>query len=196
MNDFTELLASQLGADLRGLPRRLRAGLSREGQAASAGTIGELRGLARRRLPRVVFDSVDGGAGDELTVRRNVAELRAVELRPRVLVDVSQVETATSALGEPIALPLLGAPMGLAGLLHPDGEVALARALHGAGSVSVLAAMASCPVEEVAAATSGPLWFQMYIWRDRGLVLEMLRRARAAGMSVLVVTLDVPCSGG
>jgi isopentenyl diphosphate isomerase/L-lactate dehydrogenase-like FMN-dependent dehydrogenase len=196
MNDFARLLAGQLGADTRALPRRVRARLSPQGQAASAGTIGELRAAARRRLPRVVFDYVDGAAGDEVTAARNLSELRAVELRPRVMVDVSKVETATSVLGEPIALPLLGAPMGLTGLLHPSGEVALARALHAAGSIYVLAAMASCPVEEVAGAAGGPLWFQMYFWRDRGLVRELLRRARDAGMSVLVLTVDVPCAGG
>jgi L-lactate dehydrogenase (cytochrome) len=196
MSDFTELLAGQLSADLRALPQRARMRLSAEGRAARAGTIGELRAAARRRIPRVIFDYVDGAAGDEVTARRNVTEFRAIELVPRVLVDVSRVETATSVLGEPVALPLLGAPMGLTGLLHPAGEVALARALADAGSLYVLAAMSSCPIEEVAAAVSRPLWFQMYIWRDRGLVLDMLRRAQAAGISVLVVTLDVPVAGG
>jgi len=195
MNDFAKLLAGQLGADFRALPRRVRARLSAGGQAARAATIGELREAARRRLPTVVFDYVDGAAGDEVTAARNLAELRAVELRPRVLVDVSKVETATSVLGWPVALPLLGAPMGLTGLLHPSGEVALARALHAAGSIYILAAMASCPLEEVAGAAGGPLWFQMYFWRDRGLVRELLHRARGAGMSVLVLTVDVPCAG-
>jgi L-lactate dehydrogenase (cytochrome) len=195
MNDFAKLLAGQLGADFRTLPQRVRTRLSAGGQAARAGTIGELREAARRRVPAVVFDYVDGAAGDEVTAARNLAELRAVELRPRVMVDVSKVETATSVLGSPIALPLLGAPMGLTGLMHPSGEVALARALHAAGSIYVVAAMASCPLEEVAGAASGPLWFQMYFWRDRGLVRELLRRARGAGMSVLVLTVDVPCAG-
>jgi L-lactate dehydrogenase (cytochrome) len=196
MNDFAKLLAGQLGADLQELPRRVWTSLSPGGQAARAGTIGELREAARRRVPAVVFDYVDGAAGDEVTAARNLAELRAVELRPRVMVDVSTVDTATSVLGSPIALPLLGAPMGLTGLLHPSGEVALARALHAAGSIYVLAAMASCPIEEVAGAVTGPLWFQMYFWRDRGLVRELLRRARGAGISVLVLTVDVPCAGG
>jgi isopentenyl diphosphate isomerase/L-lactate dehydrogenase-like FMN-dependent dehydrogenase len=196
MNDFADLLASQLGADLRALPERVRARLSPEGQAARAGTIAELRAAARRRLPPAVFDYLDGAAGDEVTAARNLAELRAIELRPRVLVDVSKLETATTVLGEQIALPLLGAPMGLTGLFHPSGEVALARAMHAAGSIYVLAAMASCPVEEVAGAAGGPLWFQMYFWRDRGLVADLLARARAAGMSVLVLTVDVPCAGG
>ena len=195
MNDFAKLLAGQVGADLQELPQRVRAGLSPGGQAARASTIGELREAARRRLPGVVFDYVDGAAGDEVTAARNLAELRAVELRPRVMVDVSEVDTATSVLGSPIALPLLGAPMGLTGLLHPSGEIALARAMHAAGSIYVLAAMASCPIEEVAGAVTGPLWFQMYFWRDRGLVRDLLRRAHAAGISVLVLTVDVPCAG-
>ncbi|HLX48578.1 MAG TPA: alpha-hydroxy acid oxidase [Streptosporangiaceae bacterium] len=194
MNDFAELLVSQLGADIRTLPERIRARLSPEGQVARAGTIAEIRAIAKRRVPRVVFDYVDGGAGDEVTLRRNTAELRATELCPRVLVDVSDVDTATTVLGEPVALPLLSAPMGLTGLMHPAAEAAIARVMHEAGSVSVLAAMASCSIEEVAAAAPGPLWFQAYIWRDRGLVADVLRRAQAAGMSVLVLTLDVPCS--
>jgi L-lactate dehydrogenase (cytochrome) len=195
LNDFTKLLTGQVSTDVRALPGQLRALAAADRRAARAGAIGELRAAARRRVPGVVFDYVDGGAGDEVTLRRNVAALRAIELRSRVLVDVSTVETATTVLGEPVALPLLGAPMGLAGLLHPDGEVALARALHEAGTVSVLAAMASCPVQEVMRAATGPVWFQMYLWRDRGLVKSLLDRVRAAGVRVLVVTVDVPCSG-
>jgi len=195
VNDFTTLVARQVRADVRALPGRVVARLGPERLAERAGTIAELRAAARRRVPGVVFDYVDGGAGDEVTLRRNVEALRAVELRPRVLVDVSDVRTGTTVLGQDIALPLLGAPMGLAGLLHPAGEVALARALHDAGSVSILAAMASCPVEEVTAAAAGPVWFQMYLWRDRGLLADLLDRVKAAGVPVLVVTVDVPCAG-
>jgi isopentenyl diphosphate isomerase/L-lactate dehydrogenase-like FMN-dependent dehydrogenase len=195
VNDFAGLLARQLRADLRELPGRARARLSDQGRAARAGSIGELRAAARRALPRVVFDFMEGAAEDELTAARNVAELRATVLRPRVLVDVSTVRTATTVLGQPVALPLLGAPMGLTGLIHPGAEVALARALHSAGSVSVVSAMASCTVGEVAAASRGPLWFQMYIWRDRGLVKDMLARVAAAGVRVLMLTVDVPRAG-
>jgi L-lactate dehydrogenase (cytochrome) len=195
MNEFVSLLASQVRDDLRALPSRARQHFSAVGQAARAGSISELRDAARRRVPRVIFDYVDGAAGDEVTAAANVAALRAIELHPRMLAGVAGVDTATSVLGQPVSLPLLGAPMGLTGLLHPAGAVALARALCGAGSISVLAAMASCPIEEVAAAAGGPVWFQMYIWRDRGLVAEMLQRAWAAGMPVLVVTVDVPCAG-
>ena len=195
VNDFADLLARQLRTDLRELPRRTQARLSAGGRAARAGSIHELRAAAHRALPRVVFDFMEGAAEDELTAARNVAELRATELRPRVLVDVSTVRTGTTVLGQPVALPLIGAPMGLTGLIHPDAEVALARALHGAGSVSVVSAMASCTIGEVAAASSGPLWFQMYIWRDRGLVKEMLRQVRTAGVPVLMLTVDVPRAG-
>lgn len=195
MNEFASLLASQVRGDLRTLPGRARQRFSAAGQAARAGTIGELREAARRRVPRVVFDYVDGAAGDEVTAAANLAALRAIELQPRVLAGVAEVDTATTVLGQPVALPVLGAPMGLTGLLHPAGEVALGRAMCAAGSISVLAAMASCPIEEVAAAVSGPVWFQMYIWRDRGMVQEMLQRAWAAGMPVLVLTVDVPCAG-
>jgi L-lactate dehydrogenase (cytochrome) len=195
VNEFAKLLASQISADVRAAPDRARARMRAGNLAERAGTIAELRAAARRRVPGVVFDYVDGGAGDETTLRRNVAALRAVEVLPRVLVDVSRVDTTTTVLGEPVALPLLGAPMGLAGLLHPDGEVALARALHEAGSVSILAAMASCSVEEVMAAASGPTWFQMYLWRDRGLLKDLLDRVKGAGVRALVVTVDVPCAG-
>lgn len=199
MNDFSKLFVRQLGADIKTLPSAVLARLSAESRAESraarAGTIAELRAAARREVPGVVFDYVDGGAGDEVTLRRNLSALRAIQLRPRVLVDVSCVETATTVLGQPVALPLLGAPMGLAGLLSPAGEVALARAMHASGSISVLAAMASCSVEEVARSTSGPTWFQAYLWRDRGLLTDLLARVRAAGVRVLVVTVDVPRSG-
>ncbi|HEY1621283.1 MAG TPA: alpha-hydroxy acid oxidase [Streptosporangiaceae bacterium] len=195
MNDFADLVARQVRADLAALPGRARSRLSATRLADRAGTIGELRAAARCRVPGVVFDYVDGGAGDEVTLRRNMAALRRIELRPRVLVDVSKVTTSTTVLGEPVALPLIGAPMGLTGLLNPGAEVALARALHEAGTVSVLAAMASCSLAEVTGATSGPVWFQMYLWRDRGLLTDLLNRVRAAGVRVLMVTVDVPVSG-
>src|ERR1700755_3262925 len=113
MNEFASLLARQVRADLRTLPQRTQHRFSAAGQAARAGTIGELRDAARRRVPRVVFDYVDGAAGDEVTAAGNIAALRALELRPRVLADVSQIGTATTVLGQPVSLPLLGAPMGL-----------------------------------------------------------------------------------
>lgn len=189
MSDVTKLLMRQLVADARGLPWRQRGSARR---IAQAGSIDEIRDAARRALPKVIFEFVDGGASDERTIQRNVEDFDRIALRPRSLVDVSAVETATTVLGTPVASPILGAPTGLCGLIHHDGEVALARAMHGAGSIYALAAMASYTIEEVVEASPGPLWFQTYLWRDRGIVRDLLDRSRAAGVTALVVTVDVP----
>jgi isopentenyl diphosphate isomerase/L-lactate dehydrogenase-like FMN-dependent dehydrogenase len=198
VSDFVELVRRQFAADLRTVPERLRARLgdSDVPRVAAYGTIEELRQAARRCLPKVIFDFVDGGAGDELTLGRNQSDLQRIELRPRVLVDVSNVGLATTVLGEPVAVPLLGAPAGLLGLINPAGEVALARALHAAGTLYALPVMASYTLEEVAASSAGPLWFQMYVWRDRGLNAELVSRARTAAYKALVVTVDVPRAAG
>ena len=139
-----------------------------------------------------MFDFVDGGAEDEVTLRHNRSDLAKLEIVPRMLVDVSAVDLSTTVLGEPVAVPLLSAPMGLNGLVHHDGELGIARAVHEAGSVFVLAAMASYSIEEIAQQAPGPTWLQMYLWKDRGLVAELMQRARAAGQRVLVLTVDVP----
>jgi len=193
MSDVVRLLRDQLAAEVRMLPRRARPGAAARRRLQRAGSVAEVRAAARRALPRVIHDFVDGGAGDELTVRRNVADFEAIELEPRTLVDVAQVDLSTELLGRRLALPIVGAPTGLCGLVHGDGEVALARGLHAAGSAYALAAMGSYSIEEVAAAApGGALWFQTYLWRDRGLVRELVARARAAGYEALVVTVDVP----
>ena len=191
MNEVAALFARQLAADVRALPRRARRRLSPE-RVERLGTIAELRAAARRGVPRVMFDFVDGGAGDEVTSARNRADFAELAIVPRVLVDVSAVDVATTVLGTPVAVPLLSAPMGLCGLVHHSGEAGIARAVHGAGSIHVLGAMASYTIEEVAAASPGPTWFQMYLWRDRGLMSDLIARSRAAGHLALVVTVDVP----
>ncbi len=196
MNELAAVLRRQLAAELPDLRRRIRAAGTDEARAARCGTIGELRDLARHSLPRVIFDFVDGAAADEVTAVRNRQHFRALELLPRVLADVSEVDIATSVLGQPIAAPLLAAPMGLLGLVDPAGELALARAMDAAGSICVLGAMSSYRIEEVSQASGGPLWFQMYLWRDRGLVRELLDRARACGHRALVLTVDVPRAAG
>jgi L-lactate dehydrogenase (cytochrome) len=191
VSDILRLLASQVAKDLRGLPSRGRAA---ERRLARAGSIAEIRDAARAALPKVIFEFVDGGANDERTVRRNVADFDEIALLPRTLVDVSEVDTTTTVLGQPVASPILGAPTGLCGLIHHDGELGLARAMHGAGSVYTLAAMSSYSIEEVVAGSPGPLWFQTYLWRDHGVVRELADRAAAAGVHALVVTVDVPRS--
>ncbi len=191
MNQFLALLSRQLAADARALPSRARERLPSE-RVQRCGTIAELRAAARRELPRVMFDFIDGGANDEVTSTRNREDFAEIELLPRVLVDVSQLDLQTTLLGQPVALPVLGAPMGLNGLIHHDGEAAIGRVLHDAGSVYVLAAMASYSIEEIAEQAPGPTWFQMYMWRDRGLVRELVERARAVDFRALMVTVDVP----
>jgi isopentenyl diphosphate isomerase/L-lactate dehydrogenase-like FMN-dependent dehydrogenase len=159
---------------------------------ARAVTVDDLRRIARRRLPRAVFDFVEGGAGDELTVARNRAALERLLLEPRVLVDVSKREQATTVLGERVATPVLVSPTGMAGLCWPRGEVMAARGAHEAGTIYTLSTHASCSIEEVAAGAPGPLWFQLYVWQNRDLTRSFIERARAAGYRALVLTVDVP----
>ena len=127
MNEFVTFLGRQLAADARSAGPRLRARFSDE-RVQHCGTIAELRAAARRGVPRVMFDFVDGGAEDEVTLRRNQSDLAELEILPRMLVDVSSVDLATTVLGEPVAVPMLSAPMGLNGLVHHDGELGIARA--------------------------------------------------------------------
>lgn len=194
MNAFADLVASQLADDLRRWRTTPRA--SRQDRALRrCQSIRDLRELAERRTPKAVFDYVDGAAEDEAAARRNQAAYGQLELRPRVLVDVDRVDLATTVLGQPIALPILAAPTGMTGLAHHRGELGVAHAAHACGTLSVLSTVASYTIEEVAAAAPGPAWFQLYLFRDRGLVRELLGRARAAGYRALMVTVDVPVAG-
>jgi L-lactate dehydrogenase (cytochrome) len=143
----------------------------------------------------VVFDYVDGAAWDELTLERNQADLRRLAVLPRVLTAAADIDLSTTVLGQPVAVPLMGAPTGMTGIVHHDGEIALARAVHGAGGLHVLSSVASRTVEEVAEQSPGPLWFQLYVSRDRGYVRELLGRARSAGYLALVITVDVQRAG-
>jgi hypothetical protein len=195
MNEFVGLVRRQVAADLRRLPDRVRSGERTRRRLARLRNIADVRSAARRSLPRAVFDFVDGAAGDEVAARRNRADLQALALHPHYLVDVSQIETATTVLGTPVATPILGAPTGLSGMVHHSGEVGLARAVHAAGSIYVLSTMASYSIEEVASLAPGPTWFQLYVWKDRRFVVELLARAKAAGFPVLVVTVDGPRTG-
>ncbi len=192
---FFELLLRQVRADLAGAPTSARRRFSDAGRLERCGNIAELRALARRRIPGVVFDYVDGAAWDELTAERNQADLRRLALLPRVLTAAADIDLSTTVLDQPVAVPLLGAPTGMTGIVHHDGEIALARAVHGAGSLHVLSSVASRTVEEVAERSPGPLWFQLYVSRDRGYVRELLGRARSAGYLALVITVDVQRAG-
>jgi L-lactate dehydrogenase (cytochrome) len=157
--------------------------------------VADLRKLARRRLPRVAFDYLDGGAEDEVTLSRNRAAFDRWALVPRTLVDVGKIDLATSVLGQRIDLPVVLAPCGLARLLHRDAEVAAARAAHRAGTAHVLSTMGSTSIEDLAGHTSGPLWYQIYVWRDRGLLRGFLERAREHGYRAVCLTVDSPVVG-
>ncbi|MBA2447429.1 MAG: alpha-hydroxy-acid oxidizing protein [Chloroflexi bacterium] len=157
--------------------------------------IDDLRKVARRRLPRAIFDYVDGGAEDEYTMRANQADFRRYTFRPRVMVDVSQRNQATTVLGERVATPIILAPTGFTGMLWPRGEVVAARAAARKGAIFTVSTMSICSMEEVAEASSGPRWFQLYVWRDREIVRSLIERAKAAGYRVLVITVDTPVLG-
>jgi isopentenyl diphosphate isomerase/L-lactate dehydrogenase-like FMN-dependent dehydrogenase len=150
--------------------------------------------LAAERLDAGARGYFDGGAGDEHTLRWNVEAFRHWRLRPRVLIDVEACSTATTVLGEPLALPVLVAPFAYQRVLHPDGEPALARAVKAAGSIMCLSTFASATVEEVA--DVGVLrWFQLYAFRDLGIRRALVERARDAGYTALVLTVDTPVLG-
>ena len=166
-----------------------------ERRLSRAASVGDLRRIARRRLPRGVFDYVDGAAEDEVTAARNAAAYRNVEFRPRVLRDVGKIDTSTSLLGQPLTFPLVLAPTGFTRMVDPEGELAVARAAARAGLPYSLSTMSTRSIEEVAAVSSGRKWFQVYVWRDRGLVKDMLERAAAAGYEAIIITVDVPVLG-
>jgi L-lactate dehydrogenase (cytochrome) len=195
VNALLDLAARQVAADLKAAPARARRRWTSEGRAERCRTIAELREMARRTVPRPVFDYADGAAWDEVTVRRNRDAFDRVTLHPKAFVDVSDVEIATSVVGRDIRVPILAAPTGLTGLQNAAGEAAVARAAHHAGSIYTLSTMASMSIEEVAEGAPGPRWFQLYMLTDRGLVAELLDRAEACGYEALVVTVDVAVAG-
>ena len=153
--------------------------------------IDDFRELARRRLPRFLFDYIDGGSYAEVTMRRNVADLQRLPLRQRVMRDVSDVRLDTTLFGRPASLPVALAPIGLAGLYARRGEVQAARAAEATGVPFILSASACCAIEEVAPAVRGPLLFQLYMIKDRGFMEALLDRVRAAGVETLVLTVDL-----
>ena len=161
----------------------------------SLATAAEFREAARRRLPRFLFDYIDGAAYDELTCRRNVADLGAVRLRQRVLRDVSLVDTSTDLLGESWAMPVALGPVGLSGMYARRGEAQAKRIASERGIPMCLSTLSLCSLEEVAAASERPPWFQLYIMRDRRFLQDLVDRAEAAHCSTLVLTVDMPVPG-
>jgi 4-hydroxymandelate oxidase len=177
------------------------------GNAAGAGATGapaampevlnlaELEALAKARLPQMAWDYYAAGADDERCVRRNCEAFERLSLHYRALVDVAQRDLTTTVLGQELAMPIAVAPTAFHRLAHPDGELASVRGAGDAGTVFVLSTLSNTAVEEVVAAASGPVWFQLYVYRDRGATEALVRRVEAAGCKALVLTVDAPLLG-
>lgn len=157
--------------------------------------IEDLRFFARRRLPKAVFDYIDGGAEGEVTLRANRLAFDAVTFRPRQAVAVPQCDVHASVLGFDLSFPALLAPVGYSRLMHPGGEVAAARAAGAAGTIYILSTISGHRLEDVKAASSGPVWYQLYLTGGREAAEAGIERARVAGFSALVVTIDAPVAG-
>ena len=161
-----------------------------------AASVADLRRIAERVTPSGVFDYIDGAAEDERTSAANCADFARIGFRPRVLRDVGVVDPSTTILGRPAPLPLIFAPTGFSRMPHPDGELAVARVAARAALPYSLSTMGTRSIEEVAAVSGeGRRWFQVYVWRDRGLLREMIERAAAAGYEALIVTVDTAMLG-
>jgi L-lactate dehydrogenase (cytochrome) len=157
--------------------------------------IEDLRQLHMRRVPKAFFDYADRGSYTEQTLRANRADLEAIRFRQRILVDVSKRDLSTTILGEPAALPLILAPVGLLGMQHGDGEILACRAAQAAGIPFTLSTMSICSIEDVAASVDKPFWFQLYVMKDRGFIKALIERAIAAKCSALVLTVDLQVIG-
>jgi L-lactate dehydrogenase (cytochrome) len=157
--------------------------------------IEDLRQLHMRRVPKAFFDYADRGSYTEQTLRANRADLEAIRFRQRILVDVSKRDLSTTILGEPAALPLILAPVGLLGMQHGDGEILSCRAAQAAGIPFTLSTMSICSIEDVAANVDRPFWFQLYVMKDRGFIKALVERAIAAKCSALVLTVDLQVIG-
>lgn len=161
----------------------------------NAYNISDLRDAARRRLPKTIFEFIDGGAFDETTLRANRTDFEKRRFMTRVLTDVSRCERSTTIVGTPASAPLVLAPTGLAGILHRRGELSASRAAHAAGVPYCLSTMATCSIEQIAQASDVQRWFQLYVLRDRGITKTMIERARATGCKALVLTVDTKVQG-
>ncbi len=155
----------------------------------------EYESLARTRMDPIAWDYYQSGAEDEVTLRENRAAFERIKLRPRMLTGVAACDTRVTLLGETLAMPVLIAPAAYQKLAHPEGEAAMARGAGAAGTIMTLSTMANTSLEEVAIAATGPLWFQLYVYKDRGVTESLVRRVEAEGYQALVLTVDAPYLG-
>ena len=157
--------------------------------------IADLKRLARRRVPKMFFDYADSGAWTESTYRANEDDFKKIKLRQRVLVDMTNRSLGTTMIGEKVSMPVALAPTGLTGMQHADGEMLAAQAAEAFGVPFTLSTMSICSIEDVASVTKKPFWFQLYVMKDRDFVKNLIDRAKAAGCSALVLTLDLQILG-
>lgn len=160
-----------------------------------AANIDDLRLIAKRRLPGGIFDYIDGGAEDETSLHNNRAAYQRYEFVPRILRDVSGIDTSTTFLGRSLATPIIFSPTGFTRIAHSDGELAVARVAANHQLPYCLSTLSTRSIEEVAAVSNGPKWFQVYVWRDRALVHDMLQRAEAHGYEAIMLTVDTAVLG-
>ncbi len=158
-------------------------------------SVSDLRAAAKRRLPPFLFEYIDGGSYGEVTLRRSIADLEAIALRQLVLRDVSTLDLSTILFGEKLAMPVVLGPVGLSGMYARRGEVQAARAAQAAGVQFTLSTVSCCSLREVAAAAENPIWFQLYVTKDRGFMRDMLAQATELGCQVLLFTVDLPMPG-
>jgi len=174
---------------------RSEASLARAVSFPRVINVDDLRRLARRRLPAVVFAYIDGGAEDEVTLRENVDAFRAITFRPRQCVAVPKCDLRTTVLGTELSVPFMLAPVGFCRMFYPRGEFVAAREAGAAGTGYILSTFSGTRLEEVRQGTSGPLWYQLYVPGGRGVAEATIARAKAAGYTALVVTIDTPVAG-
>ena len=158
-------------------------------------TLADFEPLAKRRMTHTAYEYIAGGAGDELTLRDNQAAFDRIRLLPRVLVDVSSIDTTVALFGQSLDFPILLAPTAYHRLVHPEGEIATVRGAAVAGATAVISSFATTSIEDVSRAAKGPLWFQLYVNRDRGFTRDLVQRAESAGCRALCVTVDSPTTG-
>ena len=155
----------------------------------------DLEVKARESLPQTAYDYCAGGANDEITLRENRVAYERITLLPRMLVDVSERHMATTVLGETVSMPILIAPTALQGLAHPEGEVATVKAAGAAKTLMTLSTISTFSIEEIMAVATGPVWFQLYVFKDRAISASLVKRAEVAGCKAIVITVDVPLLG-
>ena len=176
-------------------PSPLNFQLTRMSERIDPINLCDLEERARAVLPQMSYDFYASGANDEVTLRENRAAYERIKVLPRMLIDVSARDMSTTVLGEPVSMPILIAPMAVQCLAHPDGEIATTKAAGAAKTLTTLATLATTSIEETMAIATGPVWFQLYVFRDRAIAASLVQRAEAAGCKALVLTVDVPVPG-